>query len=77
MASPVIERLNRSTKEAVNVRVVRETSSVVVAHYPSSHMLGVSKGVGNGYPSHCTAPGKILLSALPDSELTALFNGLP
>ncbi|MGY4494518.1 IclR family transcriptional regulator [Pseudomonas sp. TE3610] len=68
--APLLERLNRSTGEAVAVCALRDACAVVVAFYPATHMLGVSMAVGDRYPSHCTAAGQILLSSLPDAERT-------
>jgi IclR family transcriptional regulator, pca regulon regulatory protein len=42
---------------------------VYVARVPTRRIMTISLGVGTRLPAHCTGMGRVLLAALPDSEL--------
>jgi DNA-binding IclR family transcriptional regulator len=74
IARPYVESLGRRTRETVDVSVYRGLHAVSVDQYPSDQELRVVSAVGTAFPIHCTAHGKILLSAFCDDALTRLLT---
>lgn len=74
IARPYVESLGRRTRETVDVSVYRGLHAVLVDQYPSDQELRVVSSVGTAFPIHCTAHGKILLSAFSDDALTRLLT---
>jgi len=46
-----------------------------IARFESSEPLRVSIGEGTRFPAHCTATGKVLLSALSREQLEEMYDG--
>jgi DNA-binding IclR family transcriptional regulator len=59
--------------ETVHVAILEGTEVTYVAKVDSTHAVRMVSGVGRRLPAHCTAVGKMLLSALPDSALEARY----
>jgi DNA-binding IclR family transcriptional regulator len=59
--------------ETVHVAVRDGTEVVYVAKVDSTHSVRMVSAVGAHLPAHVTAAGKMLLSAVPDQELYALY----
>ncbi|HCT79049.1 MAG TPA: IclR family transcriptional regulator [Micromonosporaceae bacterium] len=59
--------------ETVHVAVLDGTSVVYVAKVDSTHPVRMVSAVGRRLPAHCTAVGKMLLSALNDEALDARY----
>lgn len=54
--------------------VIREGAFVVyVVRIDSTHTIRLVSHVGSRLPAYCTAGGKVMLAALPDAEVDALF----
>jgi DNA-binding IclR family transcriptional regulator len=73
IARPYVESLGRRTRETVDVSVYRGLHAISVDQYPSDQELRVVSPVGTAFPIHCTAHGKILLSALSDASVVQLL----
>jgi DNA-binding IclR family transcriptional regulator len=69
IARPYVESLGRRTRETVDVCVYRGLHAISVDQYPSDQELRVVSAVGTAFPIHCTAHGKMLLSALDDEVI--------
>jgi IclR family KDG regulon transcriptional repressor len=59
--------------ETVHVAVLDGTSVVYVAKVDSTHPVRMVSAVGRRLPAHCTAVGKVLLSALSPEALDARY----
>jgi IclR family pca regulon transcriptional regulator len=63
-AYPVLEALNRSTGETVNLMEMEGDDIVYVARFPSVHAVSVDLHVGSRLPAFCTAAGRAMLARL-------------
>lgn len=70
VVGPYLERLSRELNETVDLGVLDGSHVLFIAQHtaPSRDLIAVSR-VGARFPAHCTAPGKVLLSALAPEEL--------
>jgi IclR family transcriptional regulator, KDG regulon repressor len=60
--------------ETVHVAVIDHTQVVYIAKVDGSYAVRMVSAVGRRLPAHCTAVGKMLLSALSDEELAARYG---
>lgn len=74
IARPYVESLGRRTRETVDVSVYRGLHAISVDQYASDQELRVVSPVGTAFPIHCTAHGKMLLSACSDEFLMQLLT---
>jgi IclR family pca regulon transcriptional regulator len=70
-AYPVLEALNRSTGETVNLMEMEGDEIVYVARFPSVHAVSVDLHVGSRLPAFCTAAGRAMLARLDPAAATA------
>lgn len=61
--------------ETVHVAVLDHAQVVYIAKVDSTYAVRMVSAVGRRLPAHCTAVGKMLLSALSDEELAARYGG--
>jgi len=74
VATPVLRRLRDETQTSTHL-VVREGREVVyVARFHGNTSLISAVTVGSRLPAHATAPGRVLLTGLPLSEVVALYE---
>lgn len=59
--------------ETVHVAVLDGADVVYIAKQDSTHPVRMVSAVGRRLPAHCTAVGKVLLSALPPEALAARY----
>jgi DNA-binding IclR family transcriptional regulator len=59
----------------VSAAVLVDDEIEYIDRYESDMLLRVSIDIGTRFSAYCTGTGKILLSALSDSELTQRFKG--
>jgi IclR family pca regulon transcriptional regulator len=74
-AQPLMEELAERTKESCSVATLDLPDVVYVARMPTRRIMTISLGVGTRLPAHCTGMGRVLLAALPDSQLDAFLAG--
>ena len=67
-------KLSQACDETVQMAIRDGTEAVFIAKMESSQTVRLVSAVGSRLPAHCTAVGKMLLSALSDEELTALYE---
>ena len=67
-AAPVLLQLSIETEEAVSLTVLDGTEVVFVSRYLSRRMLNTDVIAGTRLPAYCTAPGRAILSHLPEAE---------
>lgn len=60
--------------EAVHVAVLDGADVIYLVKVDSTHPVRMVSAVGRRLPAHCTAVGKVLLSALGDADLDAVLK---
>lgn len=74
LALPYLEELSEELHEASSVGVLDEADVVYVARIPANRVMTVSIGLGSRFPAYRTSLGRVLLAALPDDEVAALWE---
>ena len=72
---PHLKKLSDSCPEAISASVLEFNEIRYIARFESSEPLRVSIGEGTRFPAHCTATGKVLLSALSNDQLEKMYDG--
>ena len=75
-ARPVLERITEQTHESSSMSMLDGGQIVYVARSSATRVLAAGLSVGSRLPAYCTSMGRILLAALPDTELEAYLNQL-
>lgn len=75
-ARPVLERLSEQLHESASMSMLDRGEIVYVARAAASRILAAGLSVGSRLPAYCTSMGRILLAALPDSEIDAYLRNL-
>ncbi|HEX6933920.1 MAG TPA: IclR family transcriptional regulator [Streptosporangiaceae bacterium] len=76
-ARPVLEDLSATFAETAHLAVLEGSSVRYLDAVESSRALRVAARTGAALPANCTASGKAMLAALPESEVIALFGDGP
>jgi DNA-binding IclR family transcriptional regulator len=76
-AAPILERLNATTGETVNLTELEGHDIVYVARFPSVHPVSVDLHVGSRLPAFCSAAGRAILSRLPERDAMAKLAAAP
>lgn len=71
----VAKKISIACDETVQMAIRDDTDAVFIIRVDSSQTLRLVSAVGSRLPAHCTAVGKMMLSALTDVELKALYRG--
>jgi IclR family transcriptional regulator, KDG regulon repressor len=71
----VAKKVSKACDETVQMAIRNGTDAVFIIRVDSSQILRLVSEVGSRLPAHCTAVGKMLLSALSDEELVTLYKG--
>ena len=71
LAQPVLEDLTRELGESTSAAVLDGDDIVYVSRVHAHRILAINLGVGTRLPAHCTAMGRVLLSALDEDERIA------
>jgi IclR family KDG regulon transcriptional repressor len=66
--------VSAASEETVHLGILEGPEVVYIVKEDSSHSVRMVSGVGLRRPAHCTAMGKMLLSALPEDEVACLFG---
>lgn len=79
IAAPVIERLVDEFGETVHLAVLDQDRVLYIDKHDSRRSIRIVSQVGSRLPAHCSGVGKVLLAALPTSEVRriAASRGLP
>jgi len=75
-ARPLMEPLRDSTGLSVHLGVREEREVVYVVSLSGRNRVTTNIGVGTRRPVHATSMGRVLLGALTDAEIRALFRGV-
>ena len=73
IAVPILEAVNASCEETVNLSEREGTDVVYVLRYPSRHVVSVNLTAGSRLPIYCTAPGRAILAHLDEEEARAVL----
>ena len=76
-ARPRIEELRDLAGETVHLAILSERDVIEICTAAGRQAVTVAMGTGRRDPAHCTATGKVLLAALPESELERFFAAGP
>jgi IclR family KDG regulon transcriptional repressor len=79
-AQKVASEVAAECDETVHVAILEGTDVIYIARVESTHPVRMVSAVGRRLPASCTGVGKLLLSALDDTALDALYpdpDGLP
>ena len=71
---PHLRKLSESCPEAISASVLEFSEIRYIARFESREPLRVSIGEGTKFPAHCTATGKVLLSALSTEQLEHIYG---
>src|SRR3954453_7707560 len=73
-AQKVATEVAAECDETVHVAILDGTDVIYIARVESTHPVRMVSAVGRRLPASCTGVGKLLLSALADGELDALYR---
>ena len=71
---PHLKKLSESCPEAISASILEFKEIRYIARFESRESLRVSIGAGTKFPAHCTATGKVLLSALSNEQLEKMYD---
>ena len=74
LAQPILQHVVELVHEASSVGVLEDDQIVYVARASAKRVMSVGLSVGSRLPAFCTSMGRVLLSGLSDSELTAYLD---
>ncbi|MEP6965745.1 MAG: IclR family transcriptional regulator C-terminal domain-containing protein [Polaromonas sp.] len=74
LAEPVMQTLVGQVKESCSAAVLDGTDIVYVLRVPTQKIMSITLGVGSRLPAYCTSMGRMLLSALPETELMQILE---
>ncbi|MGO4854016.1 IclR family transcriptional regulator [Phaeovulum sp. W22_SRMD_FR3] len=72
-AMPVLQHLSKETEETVNLTVLDGTEIVFISRFLSRHVLHTDVTIGTRLPAYCVAPGRAILSRMPQEEVDAVL----
>lgn len=76
-ARPALEELHRLTRESVSLYVLDGTERVCVERIESPEHIRVVVRIGERFPLHAGASGKVLLAFLPAERRQAILKAIP
>lgn len=71
---PWLERLRRLTGETVALHWLVDRYRVCTIELESRHLIKMASGVGRRYPLYAGAAGRVILSFLPDDEISEILK---
>ena len=74
---PLIEQVSSAVQESCSAAVLDEDDVVYIARAATKRIMSVGLNVGSRLPAYCTSMGRVLLAALPESELDAYLARVP
>ncbi len=77
IALPVMERLRDATQENTALHELREGKRVCIEKFESKQVLRDTILIGDQFPAHAGATGKVLLAHLPKEELAKYLDSKP
>ncbi|HEX9463939.1 MAG TPA: IclR family transcriptional regulator C-terminal domain-containing protein [Alphaproteobacteria bacterium] len=77
LTAPFLERMSGELGESCSVSVLHDDQVIYVARSARKRLASLHRDVGARLPAYCTSMGRVLLAALPDSELDAVLKRVP
>ena len=77
VTAPFLERMSGELGESCSVSVLHDDQVIYVARSARKRLASLHRDVGARLPAYCTSMGRVLLAALPDSELDAFLKRVP
>ena len=74
VAEPVMENLSAQVHESCSAAVLDRTEIVYVLRVPTHKIMTINLSIGSRLPAWCTSMGRVLLSALDDTQLDATLD---
>lgn len=74
VAGPILEAVNRSCEETVNLTEREGTDVVYVLRYASRHVVSVDLSLGSRLPMFCTAPGRAMMAWLDEGGIRSILQ---
>lgn len=75
MAQPFLKDLAEQTGETVDLARLNRDHMIFINQVPGAHRLRAVSAVGDIFPLHCTANGKVALARLNDAQLHKALSG--
>jgi IclR family transcriptional regulator, pca regulon regulatory protein len=75
-ARPVLERITEQLHDSSSMSMLEGGEIVYVARSAASRVLAARLSIGSRLPAYCTSMGRVLIAALPDSDLDAYLRQL-
>jgi IclR family pca regulon transcriptional regulator len=75
IAQPLMEELVEETGESCSAATLDLPDIVYVARVPTRRIMTIALGVGTRLPAYATSMGRVLLAALPESDLDDFLAG--
>lgn len=69
LALPILEQLSAHLHESCSVSVLDGAQIVYLARSAPKRVMTIDLGTGSRLPAYCTSMGRVLLAALPESDL--------
>jgi IclR family pca regulon transcriptional regulator len=76
IAQPFMEELSDTVHESVSASVLDGDQIVYVARVNTQRIMGISLAIGSRLPAAWTSMGRVMLAALPDTDLDKFLDGL-
>lgn len=73
-AQPALNKISRQLNESCSLGVLEENDVLYISRSQSSRVMSVALNAGSRVPAHCTSLGRVLLSALSESDLCDYFS---
>ena len=77
IARPFIDHLSEEIRESVSAAVLDKFDVVYVSGAQFHRIISVGITVGARFPAHCTATGRVLLSAQPEEYWPGMLRNIP
>ncbi len=75
IAQPHLQQLAKQIGESCSVLEYAKGSIIYIARVTVNRLVGANLSVGSALPAYCTSAGRVLLAALPETELAAYLDG--
>lgn len=74
IVQPTLERITELVHESCSLSVLDDEEIVYIGRSTAKRVMSVGLSVGSRLPAYCTSMGRVLLGALPESELTRYLD---
>lgn len=74
VVQPWLDQLSETIGQSCSVSIREEGEIVYIARAAQKRLMSIGLMPGSRLPLHCTSMGRVLLAALPDTEVEALLS---